>query len=107
MRKVLMMFSLAAALGIAVMTLTGCGESQPPVNIDKAPFEKAIAQYCKTRNFGMKIKEFVSCATQTDSAVAVCKMQEADGLYGVSVKWEFKFKKTPDGQWEVTVHDAK
>jgi hypothetical protein len=108
MKKRLFSFCLGIIAAVTMsIFVAGCGESQPPINVDKAPFEKAIAQYCRSKNYGMKIKEFVSLQAKSGTAIGLCKMQEAGGLYGMAVKWQFQFKKGNKGGWEVTGHEAK
>jgi hypothetical protein len=91
---------------LSMLIITGCGNSKPQINADTSPFEKAIASYCRSHNYGMKVKEFVSLQVKDGQADAVAKMQEAEGTYGISVKWEFKFKKH-NGSWQVASHDTR
>jgi uncharacterized lipoprotein YajG len=90
---------------VSMLIITGC-DSKPQITADTAPFEKAIATYCRNHNYGMKVKEFVSLNINNEQANAVAKMEEAGGTYGISVKWEFKLKKQ-NGSWRVSSHDAK
>jgi hypothetical protein len=102
MNKIIRFFVIA----IIVFILTGCGNSEPAITENTAPFEKAIAQYCRSKSYGMKVKNFVSLKVTADKADAVAKMEEAEGTYGISVKWEFKFQKQK-GNWKVKSHNAK
>ncbi|QSH41292.1 hypothetical protein P0136_08790 [Lentisphaerota bacterium ZTH] len=88
-----------------VCTSTGCGQSEPAVSGNTAPFKKAIEQYCRNKSMGMKVKEFVTLKTEDNAATATAKMVEAGGNYGISVKWKFKFKKE-NGKWKVLSHDS-
>jgi len=102
MKKMFRIFILAAS----VLILSGCGNSKPAITEDTAPFEKAISAYCRSHNYGMKVKEFISLDVKADKADAVAKMQEAGGTYGIAVKWEFKFQKQ-NGKWKALTHNAK
>ena len=102
MNKITKFFVVA----ISALILNGCGNSEPVITENTAPFEKAIAQYCRTKSYGMKVKKFVSLKVTADKADAVAKMQEAGGTYGISVKWEFKFQKQ-NGKWKALSHNAK
>ncbi|MFA6715097.1 MAG: hypothetical protein WCS27_06955 [Victivallaceae bacterium] len=94
-------------LAMSALILSGCGDSKPAITENTAPFEQAITAYCRSRNYGMKVKEFVSLKVNGAKAEATAKMQEAEGTYGLAVKWEFKFQKQPDGKWKATAHTAK
>ncbi|MBU8901625.1 MAG: hypothetical protein KOO69_02685 [Victivallales bacterium] len=102
MNKITKFFVVA----ISALILTGCGNSEPAITENTAPFEKAIAQYCRAKSYGMKVKKFVSLKVTANKADAVAKMQEASGAYGISVKWEFKFQKQ-NGTWKALSHNAK
>ncbi len=91
---------------LSVVIITGCGNSKPAITENTAPFEKAIQTYCRSHNYGMKVKEFISLKVTADKADAVAKMQEAGGTYGIAVKWEFKFQKL-NGKWKALTHNAK
>ncbi len=101
MNKITKFFVVA----ISALILNGCGNSEP-ITENTAPFEKAIAKYCRAKSYGMKVKKFVSLKVTADKADAVAKMQEAGGTYGISVKWEFKFQKQ-NGKWKALSHNAK
>lgn len=102
MNKIIRFFVVA----VSVLILTSCGNSEPAITENTVPFEKAIANYCRTKNYGMKVKKFVSLKVTADKADAVAKMQEASGTYGISVRWEFKFQKQ-NGKWKALSHNAK
>ena len=93
-------------VAVSLLILTACGNSEPAITENTAPFEKAIAKYCRSHNYGMAVKKFVSLKVTGDKADAVAKMQEAEGTYGISVKWAFKFEKQK-GKWKALSHDAK
>ncbi len=98
------MFSKLFLLTALMTFLWGCGGENKP-KIDTKPFEAAIADYCKSKSFGMKIKEFADIDVDGNSATAVCKMVEAEGTYNnMSVKWTFTLVKGSDGKWKVTTH---
>jgi hypothetical protein len=102
MSKIIRLFVIA----VSVFIMTGCGNSTPAITENTVPFEKAILSYCRSHNYGMKVKKFVSLKVTADKADAVAKMQEAGGTYGISVKWEFKFQKQ-NGKWKALSHNAK
>ncbi|MDD5598711.1 MAG: hypothetical protein PHV82_12260 [Victivallaceae bacterium] len=103
MKKTIRLLILAMTLCL----LAGCGDRKPAVAKNTIPFERAIADYCRAHNYGMKVKEFVSLKVNGAKAEATAKMQEAEGTYGLAVKWEFKFQKQPHGNWKATAHTAK
>lgn len=92
-------------LAVTVFILSGCGK--PAITENTAPFEQAIAAYCRSNHYGMKVKEFISLNVTADKAEATTKMEAAEGTYGIAVKWDFKFQKQPDGKWKATEHTAK
>jgi len=93
-------------VAVSMLILTACGNSEPAITENTAPFEKAISQYCRSKSYGMAVKKFVSLKITGDKADAVAKMQEAGGTYKIYVKWEFKFQKQ-NGKWKALSHDAK
>ena len=93
-------------VAVSMLILTGCG-GEPAITENTAPFEKAIASYCRSHNYGMKVKKFISLKVAGKNADAVAKMQAAGVSYGVAVKWEFKFQKQADGKWKALTHNAK
>ena len=101
MNKIIRFFVVA----VSMLILTGCG-GEPTITENTAPFEKAIASYCRSNNYGMKVKKFISLKVTGDKADAVAKMQAAGVSYGVAVKWEFKFQKQK-GKWKALSHNAK
>ncbi len=94
-------------IALSIFILTGCGNSEPAIKADTAPFEKAIAAYCRSRGYGMKVKKFVSLKVEAGKADAVAKMEVDSGIYGLSVKWEFKFQKQADAEWKALSHTVK
>jgi len=66
----------------------------------------AIENYLEAKSFGMKIASFEQVQSEGDRATAVCKMQEAEGLYGLSVTWAFKFNRS-SGIWKVESHEKR
>ena len=83
----------------------GCGKDKPTAK-DTKEFETAIAEYLKSRSYDMKVASFETLKVEGGSATAACKMQQADGLYAVSVKWDFKFERKGEA-WKVAEHTAK
>ena len=103
MNKIIRFFVVA----VSMLILTGCGNSEPAITESTAPFEKAILAYCRSHNYGMKVKKFISLKVAGKDANAVAKMQAAGVSYGIAVKWEFKFQKQTDGKWKALTHNAK
>ena len=92
---------VAALCLAAVVTVAGCGKDAPTA-AETAPFEGAIKAYVASKHMEMKVAEFQSLEIEGDTATAVCKMQEAGGLYGnLSVEWTFTFGKNKSGVWQV------
>ncbi len=102
MKKVICFFIAALSL----FNMVGCGDNTPAITEDTAQFKKAVASYCRSHNYGMKVKKFISLKATADKADAVVKMQEAGGTYGISVRWKFKFEKQ-NGKWKILSHSAK
>lgn len=93
---------IVAALVAAVLAACGCGGKA--VTADTAPFDKAVAEYLAGRNMDIKVTEFLSLDVEDDTAVAVCKLEPKEDLYGgLGVRWEFTFAREGDA-WEVTEH---
>ncbi|MDD5727153.1 MAG: hypothetical protein PHV59_01195 [Victivallales bacterium] len=98
-------FTCVFVLCLALAISAGCSR-QPKITVDTTPFEKSISVYCRSHNYGMKVKEFVSLQVNGDQAEGVAKMQEAEGTYGLAPKWRFKFARQ-NGKWETVSHNAK
>jgi hypothetical protein len=95
----------ALALGLA-FCCTGCGKENATQAVDTKPFEAAIGDYLRSQGFGMKIASVQSIDQKGDTATAVCKMQEAEGTYGLTVTWQFSFRRR-DRQWQVESYIKK
>jgi PBP1b-binding outer membrane lipoprotein LpoB len=95
----------ALALGVA-LCCAGCSKKNAAKPVDTKPFEAAIADYLQSNSFGMKIASVQSIDQKGDTATAVCKMQEAEGTYALTVTWEFSFRRS-NGHWQVERHTAK
>jgi alanine racemase len=103
MKSFFMAFSI-----FSLFFLCSCGQKENNVQTaNKKAFESAIGKYCKAHSYGMKIKSFESILEKGSEATAVCKMEEAEGLYNMSVKWTFSLAKNESGEWEVKSHIAK
>lgn len=94
---------LAAIALVAVMT-TGCGGKGDSVPADTSAQEAAVTQYLEKESMGMKVAGFDHWSQEGDKATAMVRLQDAEGLTSVKVKWEFNFSKT-DGGW--TVNSAR
>lgn len=95
----------ALALGLA-LCCAGCTKQNAANPVDSKPFEAAIGDYLRNSGFGMKIASVQSIDQKGDTATAVCKMQEAEGTYGLTVTWHFSFRRQ-EGQWKVESHTTK
>lgn len=95
----------ALALGVA-LCCAGCSKENAARPVDSKPFEAAIADYLQSSGFGMKIASVQRIDQKDDTATAVCKMQEAEGTYALTVTWEFSFRRRA-GHWQVEGHTAK
>jgi hypothetical protein len=95
----------ALALGLA-LCCAGCSKQKAANSVDSKPFEAAIGDYLRSQGFGMKIASVQSIDQKGDTATAVCKMQEAEGTYGLTVTWQFAFRRR-DGHWQVEGHTTK
>lgn len=93
---------------VAMVCLYGCGKGSvpPPTAGESQPFNKPIEDYLKSKNMGMAVSGFDKLQVDGDKAKAICKMQEAENLYGMRITWEFDFQKQKDG-WKVTGHTVK
>ena len=95
------------ALAVAIaLCCAGCREKQAAVPVDSQPFEAAIVDYLHNSSYGMKIASVQSIDQNGNTATAICKMQEAEGTYGLNVTWQFSFHRT-DGHWHVDSYTAK
>jgi ABC-type transporter MlaC component len=102
------MKKLLIALSATLFIFCSCGKKEQTISeTDKKAFKTAINAYCKSHSYGMKIKSFESADIKGNNATAACKMEEAESLYNMSVKWTFRFKKDESGAWEVVSHEAK
>ena len=95
----------AVALGVA-LCCAGCGKENTAQRVDSKPFEAAIADYLQSKGYGMKIASVQRIDQNGDRATAVCKMQEAEGTYALTVTWEFSLRRS-NGHWQVESHTAK
>ena len=95
--------TVLVALAVVALCL-GCGGEA--VTADTAPFDAAVGRYLKARSMGMKVAGFESLEVTGDTARGVCRMQVADDLYGIAVRWTFAFGRTPGGAWRVQSHEA-
>ncbi len=90
-------------VGVLLLCAAGCGKEE--VTADTAPFQAAVTSYLAQKNMGMKVTEFKSLEIEGETATAVCRLEEASGLYNIGVRWRFTFQQGPQG-WKVTEHKA-
>ena len=100
------LFATLVISALLLVSISGCGKKEEQPKIDTAKFETAITGYLKDKSMGMKVASFEKMDVKDDQATAVCKMQEAEGLYNMNVTWKFTFKKEKDS-WKVTTHTDK
>ena len=100
-----MRLTATAAVGVA-LCLAGCSRRSAAPPVDPQPFEAAIADYLQSKSFGMKIASVERLQPKGDTATAVCRMQDAEGTYTLTVRWEFTFRRSASG-WQVESHTAK
>ena len=93
------------ALGVA-LCCAGCSKEDAAKPTDSQPFEAAIADYLQRNGYGMKIASVQRIDQTGNTATAVCRMQEAEGTYGLAVTWVFSLHRD-DGHWQVESHTAK
>ena len=104
-RQLIMTGLMALAVAIALCG-AGCREKEAPTTVDSKPFEAAITEYLHNSSYGMKIASVQSIDQKANTATVVCKMQEAEGTYGLTVTWEFTFRRT-NGNWQVVKQTTK
>jgi len=105
MNRPIMAGLTSLALGVA-LCCSGCSKQTVSSAVDSKPFETAIADYLQKNNYGMKIASVERIDENGNTAIAVCKMQDATGLYNLVVTWEFSLHRS-NGQWQVESYTAK
>ena len=95
--KIKFNFALFTALLSVTFLLSSCGDK--PIDIDTAPFDKAITSFLASEHMDMKINKFKALTVEGQTANATCSMKSQTGL-GPAVVWKFKFKKESDA-WKV------
>ncbi len=93
-------------VSILVSLISACGGSKEGSTVNPAPFEAAIKNYCKDRNMGMQVASFEKIDVKDNDATAICKMEIADGTYGLKVTWLFTFKKEND-KWKAVSQETR
>jgi len=90
-------------VGLVLLCLVGCGKEEAAA--DTAPFQAAITSYLAARSMSMKVTDFESLELAGETATAVCRLEEASGLYSMGVRWRFTFQRDRQG-WRATEHEA-
>lgn len=93
-----------ALVGVLLLCAAGCGKKDE-VTADTAPFQAAITSYLAHKSMGMKVTKFQSLQVEGEAATAVCRLEEASGLYSMGVRWRFTFQRDRQG-WRATEHEA-
>ena len=96
---------MALAVGVA-LCCAGCSAKNAAKPVDSAPFEAAIVDYLRNSGYGMKIASVQRIDQNGNMATVVCKMQEAEGTYGLHVTWQFALHRS-DEHWQVDSYTAK
>ena len=54
----------------------------------------------------MKVDSFSRLKVDGQTASAECRMEEAEGTYGITVRWAFSFVRGKKESWVVEQHEA-
>ena len=96
------MLAMVACL-IGTAAICGCGT--PTSTVDDAPFLAAIADYLKTNNMALKVKDVKEGPNVDGEQASLSASLTHEQLGGPSVTWTFQFAKQPAGGWRVTAHE--
>lgn len=88
------------AIALAMTLTVACGDKGASVPADISGYEKAVTAFLERESMGMKVAEFESVQEDGDGATAMVRLQDAEGMTSIKVKWEFTFTKSDDG-WTV------
>lgn len=95
------------AIALATFIFTGCGGGGGSKPADTSAYEAAVTAYLEKESMGMKVAEVESLEESGDTAKGFIRLQDAEGLTSVKVKWEFDFKKSGDSWTVTTAREAK
>ncbi len=74
------------------------------MTVDPAPFEAAVAEYLKSNDMALRLKEIREGPTvQADKATMAASMTHRE-LGGPSVVWSFEFRREEGDAWTVVSH---
>jgi hypothetical protein len=93
--------SLFLVVSVVCVFGVGCGKSAP--TIPDAEIKAAVAPYLSAKSMRMEITEIRDVKVEGDTAVAVCKMKDTEGLYNLAITWQFTLARQ-DGKWRATGH---
>ena len=96
-------WAMLSLVGLLLLCAAGCGKDEPAA--DTAPFQAAITKYLAGKSMGMTVTEFESLDVTGETATAVCRLEEASGLYSMGVRWRFTFERDRQ-DWKATGHEA-
>jgi len=96
-------WAMVSLVGLLVVCAAGCGKEE--ATADTAPFQAAITSYLAAKSMNMKVTELESLEVAGETATAVCRLEEASGLYSMGVRWRFTFQRDRQG-WRATEHEA-
>lgn len=93
-------------VALAAVLFTGCG-GKTPVTADTSAYDSAVTAYLEKESMGMKVAGFDSLEENGDKATGMVRLQDAEGLTAIKVKWEFTFSKSGE-TWKVdSAREAK
>ena len=90
---------------VALLLLCAAGCAREEAAADTAPFQAAVTSHLAANRMHMKVTRFESLEVAGETATAVCRLEEASGLYGMGVRWRFTFERDRQG-WRATDHEA-
>lgn len=112
MHKRIFLGKLCILLVVVVSSigLSGCGgggnRNSAEAEAIKPELESALIAYLKQNSMGMAPTEFTSINLNEDSAEAIVKLKDAEGLYAMGVTWKIWYDKK-NGKWVVNRYSDK
>jgi hypothetical protein len=96
-------FCTTVLLFIATTFFVGCGNTGGGSDEE---YKSAIKAYLTSKSYGMVVSSVKSSKVDDGKATVVCKVKDAEGLYGLAVTWNFTLENT-DGTWKVLSHSTR
>ncbi len=95
------------AVALAAVLFTGCGGKDGSAPADTSAYSSAVTAYLEKESMGMKVAGFDSLEENGDKANGMVRLQDAEGMTSIKVKWEFTFSKSGE-TWKVdSAREAK